>query len=271
MTVATLVSRTKEKIQRDSDDIEPFLLLILLIVLIAFSLADAIWRLSDRWTTPALFVALLVILRLLWKLRTEQTQMLEEQIEQLKKVVEDATDHTVGEVRRCVTSNGADIQFYDSSEKFYSALTEAVRSATDQIDTTYVRHYPPDRVKDSGADRYFTEVLEWAKRGEGRYLRRIFCVSPENSPMSEWLAGHRRVAETIDNYQWKLIEWPLTVDAINIAVFDETITFLLVAGQVADRLRGLSIKSSNMAKYFRDYHSALWEIAAGADRVAVRP
>ena len=236
---------------RDNDDLEAFLLVILLGALIAFSFVDTIWSFSDRWTTPALFVALLVILRLLWRLREDQVTTLENQFSQVKSLIENATATTLTELAHRLPDEETTIEFYDSSEAFYGALTEAVHAAHEQIDTTYVRHYPPDKIKDSGADRYFKEVLGWVSQGEGRSLRRIFCVSPENSPMNSWLIEHCRAAREIDNYQWKVIDWPMKVDAINIAIFDETLTFLLVAGRVADKFRGLSIRSENMARYSR--------------------
>jgi hypothetical protein len=196
----------KKKLDVDWETLESRLVLAAVVLLIGLSIIDAIWRLSERWTIPAIFLSLGVVLKLSLSSR---------------KAIDDVKSSQVAPV---------ELNIYEDGEQFYNALRKEASAATQSIESTYVRKYPPTLMtKVPAASLYFEGVIEWSRVGGRHSVRRVFGRGAAGDGMHEWLADHYKSVKGIENYRVRVIDWPSDIPAINLAIIDSRIVFLLLS------------------------------------------
>jgi hypothetical protein len=224
------------------------------VLLLGVAVFDGIFGLPEGWVTAALFVALLLILRLLWPVHEIQSRTTE---------VKDSIASTLSilqDVRKRVGDPIA-VRPYANFEEFYSDAADAISHAEEKLELTYVRRYPPTVLKGETAGAYFDGVLQWVSESPTRQVRRVFCLAENAEDLRVWLDDHVHDTSHLTNYRIRVLDWPLPVDAINFAVIDEAVVFLLIAGEDPEVLRGASIASPTLARHFSEYHRCLWDSA----------
>jgi hypothetical protein len=225
------------------DEVDAWLTVVFLVGLFGFSVVSAVFDFETRWLTPALLLAVLLILRIVWPLGSLRSDivLLQESVSRL------TSDREL-----------AKVQFHKSPGTFYAAATEAVREAKDRIYVTYLRQEPPD----SDGEPYFRSILDWVNADPSHSVRRVIGRSKSSPAFDRWLVEQKEEsAKSNGRYEIKLLDWPLEHDAINMALIDNEHVFLLVAGEHSGRLRGLSVDSPVASNYLVEYFNRLWAVA----------
>lgn len=162
-------------------------------------------------------------------------------------------------------STTALVRHYASAEEFYRAATERVAEAQDRIYSTYLRRLPPSGLRGEGAKHYFDTVLAWAHADQNHSVRRILGRRSQNDALSKWIGQQIVLAQALQNYAIRIIDWPLEADTINMVLVDSRHVFLLIDGDHPHKLRGMSVDSSIISQYLHEYYGGLWGCARAAD------
>ncbi|WP_261558648.1 helix-turn-helix domain-containing protein [Frankia tisae] len=175
------------------------------------------------------------------------------------------------------------IQYHDNTEAFYTAAAAAVQAATEQIRVTYIRQHPPTRYASLAARNYFATVLDWAEpaatpSGSGvgtavsasRSVRRIIGlpIGADGKPGREflnWLRAHNEEVREITAYEANVLEWTPGVDWINMALIDDSVTFLTFSGAGAQQLKGLSSESRRFLTPYAEFFERVWQHTTALD------
>ena len=151
---------------------------------------------------------------------------------------------------------------YRDHEEVYSALAQQVRLAKRRIMTTYFRRKPPDHYASQSAPEYFTTILEWANEPGVRSIRRIICAP--NAEMRSWASRHCEECREIKNYEVQVIPWVVDADGINIALFDDSVIFLVFSGEATFQdIVGIRLESKQLFSCFESYFNQLWHSRNG--------
>ncbi|WP_261576415.1 helix-turn-helix domain-containing protein [Frankia gtarii] len=175
------------------------------------------------------------------------------------------------------------IQYHDNTEAFYTAATAAARAAKEQIRVTYIRQHPPTRYASLAARNYFAAVLDWAESaalpsGPGgetavpasRSVRRIIGLpigadGKLGREFLSWLRAHNEEAREIPAYEANVLEWTAGVDWINMALIDDSVTFLTFSGMGAQQLKGLSSASRRFLTPYAEFFERVWQHTTALD------
>ncbi|GLZ16449.1 hypothetical protein Acsp04_66840 [Actinomadura sp. NBRC 104425] len=149
--------------------------------------------------------------------------------------------------------------WYLNNEQFYANATERVKVANSRILVTYIRRRPPDYYTSEAAAAYFAAVIEWAKKPGARSVRRIICIP--NSEMHAWATRHHEETFGVRNYEVRVVRWDIDADGINMALFDDSTTFLAFSGAASQELSGFRVDSPQFLRYFVGYFEQLWSTA----------
>ncbi|MGW0957066.1 hypothetical protein ACWDAO_12350 [Streptomyces sp. NPDC001212] len=149
---------------------------------------------------------------------------------------------------------------YRSQKSFYSELRKAVEKAEDCVRATYFRTVPPTKLEPE-AREYFKACTDWAAEDSDRRLMRIMC-KPRTSEMKEWARQQNNLAARLGGLRYVLRTFDSAgVDPLSIAIIDEKTVFCAFTDE--GTVRGFSVVSPDLAKYFAEYHRKQFE--AGED------
>lgn len=146
------------------------------------------------------------------------------------------------------------ITYYQDNSEFYAAARQSILTATRQLRVTYGRQFPPDEVSSREASDYFAAILDWAGQPGARSVKRIFALPAVDAPPRRHLISYlkRHKAETEDrglrNYQARVYEYTATADLLNMALFDQDVTFIAISAHHPQDLHGMRIDSSEVTK-----------------------
>lgn len=159
------------------------------------------------------------------------------------------------------------VTYYDTTAEFYTAAADRVAEATSEIRLTYIRQYPPARFANSAAARYFDTVLAWAKR-TGNPVSRVIGVPVNdgvpNADLVAWVKTHQAEVHEIPSYEFRVIEWCVGTDALNMALIDRSTIFLTFSGINSQHLSGTRIDSERYIERFIGYFDQTWHHSMSA-------
>jgi hypothetical protein len=151
---------------------------------------------------------------------------------------------------------------YRDHEEVYSALAQQVVLTRRRIMTTYFRRKPPDHYASHSAPEYFAAILAWANEPGARSVRRIICAP--NAEMRGWASRHYEECREIKNYEVQVIPWSVDADGINIALFDDSVIFLVFSGEATFQdIVGIRLESKQLLSCFESYFNQLWHSRNG--------
>ena len=151
---------------------------------------------------------------------------------------------------------------YRDNEEVYSALAQQVPLTKRRIMTTYLRRKPPDHYASQSAPEYFAAILAWTNEPGVRSVRRIICAP--NAEMRGWASRHYEECRELKNYEVQVIPWVVYADGINIALFDDSVIFLLFSGEATFQdIVGIRLESNQLFRCFESYFNQLWHSRNG--------
>lgn len=151
---------------------------------------------------------------------------------------------------------------YRDNEEVYSAIARQVPLTKRRIMTTYLRRQPPDHYASQSAPEYFAAILGWANEPGARSVRRITCAP--TAEMRGWASRHFEESHHIKNYEVRVIPWAVDADAMNIALFDDSVIFLVFSGEAAFQdIAGIRLESKQLLSCFESYFNQLWHSRNG--------
>lgn len=137
------------------------------------------------------------------------------------------------------------VTVYQDNSEFYAAARQSIETATREIRATYIRQYPPSNVTSTEAAEYFATMLDWARQPGVRSVSRIFGVPTARElarrNFLDCLRQHLAETEPIKNYQARVYEYSALGDGLNMALFDQDVSFLAVSGHGPQNLTGMRI------------------------------
>ncbi|MEU5694181.1 helix-turn-helix transcriptional regulator [Actinosynnema sp. NPDC020468] len=155
-----------------------------------------------------------------------------------------------------------DVTWYRDNEEFYGAGARRIAETRSEIRVTYIRQHPPTQYTSEAAARYFATMLEWASKPGARSVRRIIGVrSTDGQPerlMADWLRQHFAATRDVLNYEARVMAWSPRADGLNMALLDDSTTFLAFSGRARQGLSGLSVESPVFLRYFSEHFEQLW-------------
>jgi transcriptional regulator with XRE-family HTH domain len=151
-----------------------------------------------------------------------------------------------------------DITWYRDNEEFYGAGADRIGHARSQIRLTYVRQHPPTSYTSAAAKRYFETMLDWARLPGARSVRRIIGVRMHDVAMLTWLREHFAATQDLLNYEARVLTWTPRSDGLNMALFDDSTTFLAFSGRARQGLNGFSVDDPRFLRYFDEHFEQLW-------------
>ncbi|MFI0446401.1 helix-turn-helix domain-containing protein [Actinomadura sp. 6N118] len=153
--------------------------------------------------------------------------------------------------------------YHLTGRELYTSLVTQVRQSKNRILTTYMRVTPPpylegftDQETGRAASEYFKEVLAWAARPGAHSARRVICLP--NDEMLEWAKTFYTHTRNISRYEVRVLNWQITTDAINIAIFDDVTTFLTFDAGSSLEMGGFRIDDRDFVRASIGYFGRLW-------------
>jgi transcriptional regulator with XRE-family HTH domain len=162
--------------------------------------------------------------------------------------------------------------WYATNSEFYAACRQSVIGAARDIRVTYIRQFPPDEVTSAEAADYFAAILNWAAEPGARSATRVFGVPADSSiartKLLKFLRQHLEEINQRDlrNYTPLVYEYTARADGLNMALFDEDVSFLAIsAGYSPQTLSGIRIDS---IKYTRSLVTYFNQLSSGCTPLA---
>ena len=174
-------------------------------------------------------------------------------------------DGSVGEsaVSPAAARDAASAVEHLSDSDFYRAMLVEVNRAKFRIMTTFIRHRPPayflefaDQQTASAAAAYFSGVVAWSGRPGRRSARRI--ISTANAEMVDWARQLARDTAHYPNHEIRTVEWPFASDAVNMAIYDDSVGFLAFTAGAVQQLDGFCTRDPDFVRSCVGYFEQLW-------------
>jgi hypothetical protein len=132
--------------------------------------------------------------------------------------------------------------------------------------TTFIRHRSPeyflgftDGETARLASAYFREVVRWSALPGPRSVRRIICVP--NAEMEEWARRFVQETSAYPRHEIRVVDWPLGIDALNMAVFDDSVVLLAFTSGAAQQLDGFRIDDPEFVRCSVGHFEQLWSVS----------
>jgi hypothetical protein len=156
---------------------------------------------------------------------------------------------------------GGTITKFTNNSQFYTAALRQAEDSRSHIRVTYIRQFPP-AIHSKAAKEYFSGLLTWAASDNTRQLRRVIGVptidGKPNSEFLRWVKSHNDETESIHNYEKRILTWTNEADGLNMAIMDESTSFIAVSDAGRTYLWGGRIQSRNLNEMLRFYFDQLW-------------
>lgn len=155
--------------------------------------------------------------------------------------------------------------WYTTNSEFYAACRQSAMLATREIRVTYIRQCPPNEVTSVEAADYFASILDWAAEPGARSVTRVFGVPAQRSAarvkLIKFLQEHleEKLQRDLRNYKPLVYEYTARADGLNMALFDEEVSFLAVSSGArnAQTLSGIRIDSDRYTRSLIEYFDQL--------------
>jgi transcriptional regulator with XRE-family HTH domain len=162
--------------------------------------------------------------------------------------------------------------WYTTNSEFYAACRQGAMVAMRDIRVTYIRQCPPDEITSTEAADYFAAILDWAAEPGARSATRVFGVPADSSiartKLLKFLRQHMEEISQRDlrNYTPLVYEYTARADGLNMALFDEEVSFLAISpGYSPQTLSGIRVDSGRytrlLATYFNQLSSGCTQLA----------
>lgn len=217
-------------------NLENRILLGVLTCLLIISAVGSVIKIGIQWQIPLIYVALFVIIRLL--IPVAEINM---DVKSLREL-----------------SGSPKVSSFTDVAALYENLRHALSSAESTVDTTHIRDTAPSHIKGQSKG-WFEATVEWSQGQPSRSLRRI--ISVRNQAMLEWANELRQLADSIPNFQIRVVDWNVDAPAINVILVDDSIVFIVITGEVFERTKGIAIEDKAVVNYFYQYYDKLWNSA----------
>jgi hypothetical protein len=150
-----------------------------------------------------------------------------------------------------------------SGADFYRTMLAEVTEARHRIMTTFLRHRPPayfvgftDEETSRAAAAYFDGVLAWSERPGPRSARRLICTP--NAEMRDWAGQFRRETARYAHHEIRVVEWPFATDAVNTAIFDDSVALLAFTAGTAQQLVAFRVDQPDFVRCCVGQFEQLW-------------
>ncbi|KUN16348.1 hypothetical protein AQJ23_45260 [Streptomyces antibioticus] len=216
------------------------LLLIALLFVIGGSIVANLFAWDVKWQIPLIYAVLYVLLSVVVEIRDRQAP---------------------------TTST-----HYRTSDEFFLSFARFVRTAERHVYTSYVRNTPPPSFQSPAAQQYFRAAADWTRRNPGASFHRIIGVpaqEPGKSEMRLWLREHYEEMRDLGNYHARVVTTNSGVDAVNVAIIDDTAVLLLLTAD-GSFMSGHSLETAEAVNSFRDYYRSWWASAEPLESYAQR-
>ena len=220
--------------------VEQKLLLLALLFVAGGSIAANLFGWDVQWQIPLIYAVLYVLLSVTLEIRDQQAPT--------------ASTH------------------YRTSDEFFLSFGRLVRTAERHIYTSYVRNTPPQSFQSPAAQQYFRTAVDWTRRNPGASFHRIIGVpaqEPGQSTMRQWLREHYEEMRGIANYHARVVITNSGVDAVNMAIIDDSAVLLLLTAD-GSFMSGHSLETAEAVNSFRDYYRSWWASAEPLESYAQR-
>ncbi|MFC8670926.1 hypothetical protein [Streptomyces sp. NPDC057199] len=220
--------------------VEQKLLLLALLFVIGGSIVANLFAWDVKWQIPLIYAVLYVLLSGVIEIRDHQTPA--------------ASTH------------------YRTSDEFFLSFARLVRTAERHVYTSYVRNTPPQSFQSPAARQYFSTAADWTRSNPGASFHRIIGVpaqEPGQSAMRQWLREHYEEMDGLGNYHARVVTTNSGVDAVNMAIIDDTSVLLLLTAD-GSFMSGHSLETAEAVNSFRDYYRSWWASAEPLENYAQR-
>ncbi|TXS52518.1 hypothetical protein EAO75_08330 [Streptomyces sp. uw30] len=220
--------------------VEQKLLLLALLFVMGGSIVANLFAWDVKWQIPLIYAVLYVLLSVVIEIRDRQTP----------------TPST----------------HFRTSDEFFLSFTRLVRTAERHIYTSYVRNTPPPSFRSPAAQQYFRTAADWTRRNPGASFHRIIGVpaqEPGRAEMRQWLRAHCEEMQGLANYHARVVITNSGVDAVNLAIIDDTAVLLLLTSD-GSFMSGHSLERAEAVNSFRDYYRSWWASAEPLEEYAQR-
>lgn len=207
---------------------------VVLVAAVLGSVAGNLLAVPVKWQIPLIFVALYGIYRSVLPIR---------------QLVADVTvtRETLGRLEALVESHA--IMTFSNANEFYESLTRALDETTSSVDLTHIRAEAPDDFGVS-AHGWFSQVRDWVRTDpSSRSVRRI--ISVQNDAMENWARALAVETQGLPFYV-SVIDWPLAIPAVNVAILDGQRVYMALPGPTPQRSAGVFTEDVATVRHFRE-------------------
>jgi hypothetical protein len=210
----------------------------ILIVVIAASIVLEIEQPSDapRFEAPLILLALLLIVEMVDRVQRRA----------------DTIDKTANTIHSFISA--PEVRTYPNAAEFYRAMNSALRVSKSSLDLTHIRTETPSDFG-AAADGWFDNVRQWVENDDARSARRVIASTSQD--VVAWATQMNRELGEVPFYV-ALTPWPLSIPAVNIAIFDEKRVFVSLPGPTAQRSPGFETTDPLTVRHFIGSFEALW-------------
>lgn len=231
-------------------------LLVLRCLLGLFFIGTFVVALADpknnlaRFQAPVVILGLLAVVQLLDPLSSvgRETNGLKGKLADVQATVQRLKD----------LAEGHSITTFSNADQYYSELVKALQTTQSSVDLTHIRANVP---KDFGktAHGWFDLVRDWVRaEPSNRSVRRV--ISIRNPQMATWARSLAVETGGLPFYV-SVIDWPLAIPAVNIAILDCHRVFLALPGPTPQRSAGVVTDDAVTVQHFRETYDVLWRSA----------
>ncbi|MGK3208090.1 hypothetical protein [Amycolatopsis sp. MEPSY49] len=150
-----------------------------------------------------------------------------------------------------------------SGGEFYRTMLDEVDRARHRIMTTFLRRRPPayflgftDEETSRAAAAYFEGILAWSDRPGPRSVRRLICTP--NAEMQDWAEQFRRETARHMRHEIRVVDWPFATDAVNMAIFDDSVALLAFTAGSAQQLVAFRMDQPDFVRCCVGQFECLW-------------
>jgi len=229
------------RLKKFNNQLELKIISFFLILSIFSGFIEKIVDLPDGWEITLIFIAILMITRMLSTLYNIDSN--------IEKIIE---------------TEGLGLIHYHSYQEFFKALEDEISQPPSSMDLTHIRKDPPSGLR-SGKN-YFLEMEKMIKKNPDCIVRRIISIdSPE---MLEWAEELLELTEKHDtNFKVNVCDWNVGFPMINMSIIDGTKVFLAITANFVNDTPGIQIRDPEIVEYFIDYYDNMW---ANSDEISKR-
>lgn len=220
------------RLKKFNNQIELKIISFFLILSIFSGFIEKIVNLPDGWEITLIFIAILMITRMLSTLYNIDSN--------IEKIIE---------------TEGLGLIHYNSYQEFFKALEDEISQPPSSMDLTHIRKDPPSGLR-SGKN-YFLEMEKMIKKNPDCIVRRI--ISIDSREMLEWANELLELTEKHDtNFKVNVCDWNLKFPMINMSIIDNSKVFLAITANFVEKTPGIQTKDPKVVKYFIDYYENMW-------------